>query len=173
MNAYRIIKLLNKRKEMKRVLVLASIVCVLALTIYYYLSQNNKLDPMACTANMVLSNENEHDLTANIILKISRSKDSILTQVSGTLYRNGIETNISRSIFFAVQDECCYSHLITKNINISSVDNTSDEYLKLLFPMYYLRKNESANIYIYPQENNDFIFSNGTHVYFLCMNTLS
>lgn len=158
---------------MKRNLVLASIACVMALTIYYYFSQNNKLDPMACTANMVLSNENEHDLTANIILKISRTKDNILTQLSGTLHRNGIETNISRSILFTVQDECCHLHLITKKINISSVDNTADEYLTLLFPPYYLRKDESANIYIYPQENNDFLFSNGTHVYFLCMNTLS
>lgn len=164
--------LLNKIKEKKALLILASIACVALAIAYYYFNTKDKKYPMACTANLVMSNNNENDLTANIVIKISRTKDNILAQLAGTLRRNGMETNISRSIIFTVREECCYSHLVTKSINISSVDNTSDEYLKPLFPVYYLKKGESANLNIYTQKNGDLIYSNGTHVYFICMNTL-
>lgn len=172
MSAPPIMTLLNKFKEKKTILMLASVACILLAVAYYYFSMADKKYPMACSANLVLSNNNENDLTANVIIKISRTKDNILAQISGTLRRNGVETNISRSVFFSVQDECCYSHLVTKKINISSVDNTADEYLKPLFPVYYLKKDESANLNIYPQKNGDVIYSNGTHVYFICKNTL-
>lgn len=172
MSAHPTMTLLNKFKEKRFSLVLVSIACIALALAFYYFSMADKKYPMACSANLVLSNNNENDLTANVVLNISRTKDNVLTQMSGTLRRNGIETNISRSIIFTVQDECCYTHLVTKNINISSVDNTSDEYLKPLFPVYYLKKDESANLNIIPQKNGDLIYSNGTHVYFICMNTL-
>lgn len=164
--------LLNKIKEKKALLILASIACVALAIAYYYFNTADKKYPMACSTHLVISNSNENDLTANVIIKISRTKDNILTQLAGTLRRNGIETNISRSIIFTVQDECCYSHLVTKKINISAVDNTSDEYLKPLFPVYYLKQGENANLNIYAQKNGDLLYSNGTHVYFICMNTL-
>lgn len=167
MSAHPITSLLNKYKEMKVTLILTSIVCIMAIAAYYYFDSVDKY-PTACNANFVMRNENENNLTAYMVIKISRTNDKFLTQILGTLHHNGIETNISRSIYATAHNTCCYLHLVTKKINISSVDNTSDEYLRLLFPPYYLRIEESANIYIYPQKDGDFVFSNGTHVYFIC-----
>jgi len=173
MNAPLITTLLNKTKEIKTILILASIVCIITAIAYTYLNTKNKSYPMACTANFVIINNNENDLMTNVIINISRTNDNILTTIAGTLRRNGIETNISRSVSFISQETCCYSQMITKSINISSVDNTNDEYLKLIFPLYYLKVNETANILVSRQSNGDYIFSNGSHIYFQCKNTLS
>lgn len=157
MHVSQLIKFSSKKKILL-ILILVFLLLLLSAVFFKIIGNQYKID---CNANYSIVNLLGNKKVIHLRSENNEFDNELRIRLEGVLSYNDVETNVSRTLSFKVNKRDNIMHLKTMRVLKSSADNTDDNVLEGVMPVFYIRENTEGILYVYKQKNGDYVFSTG------------